>query len=60
MADNYYEINEPFKLQAQHVYVATSSESNEPSINMDNCTSVTNNKIFTIQQMLQPKKIESL
>ena len=44
MADNYNEINEPFKLQAQHVFVATSSESNKLSANMDNYTSVTNNK----------------
>ena len=28
MADNYDEINEPFKLQAQLVFIATSSESN--------------------------------
>ena len=46
MADNYNEINEPFKLQAQHVFVATSSESDELSMNMDNFTSVTNNKMF--------------
>ena len=38
MADNYDEINEPFKLQAQHVFVATSSESDELSANMDNYT----------------------
>ena len=46
MADNYDEINEPFKLQAQQVFVATSSESDELSANMDNYTSVTNNKIL--------------
>ena len=46
MADNYDEINEPFKLQAQHVSVATSSESDELSANMDNYTSVTNNKML--------------
>ena len=46
MADNYDEINEPFKLQAQHVFVATSSESDELSANMDNYTSVTNNKML--------------
>ena len=46
MADNYDEINEPFKLQAQHVFVATSSESDELSARMDNYTSVTNNKIL--------------
>ena len=46
MADNYDEINEPFKLQIQHVFVATSSESDDISANMDNYTSVTNNKIL--------------
>ena len=46
MADNYDEINKPFKLQAQQVFVATSSESDELSANMDNYTSVTNNKIL--------------
>ena len=46
MSDNYDEINEPFKLQAQHVFVATSSESDELSTNMDNYTSVTNNKML--------------
>ena len=46
MADNYDEINEPFKLQAQHAFVATSLESDELLANMDNYTSVTNNKIF--------------
>ena len=40
MADKYEEINEPFKLQAQHVFIATSLESDEPSANMDNYTSV--------------------
>ena len=44
IADNYEEISEPFKLQAQHVFVATSSESDELSANIDNYTSVTNNK----------------
>ena len=46
MADNYDERSEPFKLQAQHVFVANSSESDEPSTNMDNYTSVTNNKML--------------
>ena len=46
MADNYDEIIEPFQLQAQHVFVATSSESDELSANMDNYTSVTNNKML--------------
>ena len=46
MANNYYEINEKFKLQAQHLFVATSSESNELFFNMDNYTFVTNNKMF--------------
>ena len=46
MADNYDENNEPFKLQAQHIFVASSSESDEPSANMDNNTSVTNYKMF--------------
>ena len=46
MADYYNEINEPFKLQAQSVFVANSSESDEPSANMDNYTSVTNNKML--------------
>ena len=46
MADNYDEINEPFKQQAQHVFVATSSESDELSANMDNYTFVTNNKML--------------
>ena len=46
MANNYGKINEPFKLQAQHVFVATSSESDELSANMDNYTSVTNNKML--------------
>ena len=45
MVDDYDEINKPLKLQAQHVFVATSSESDEPSANMDNYTSVTNNKM---------------
>ena len=46
MADNYDEINELFKLQAQHVFVATSWESDELSANMDNYTSVTSNKML--------------
>ena len=46
MADNYDEINEPYKLQTQHAFVATSSESNEPSANMDSYVSITNNKMF--------------
>ena len=44
MADNYNEINESLKLQTQHAFVATSSELDELSANMDNYTSVTNNK----------------
>ena len=60
MADNYDEINEPFKLQAQHVFVATSSESDELSANVDNYTSVTNNKMLYRKQMLQLKKSLSL
>ena len=46
MTDNYEEIHEPFKLQALNVFVATSSESDELSANMDNYTSVTNNKML--------------
>ena len=46
MTDNYDEINEQFKLQAQHAFVETSSESNELSANMNNYTSVTNNKML--------------
>ena len=46
MVDNYDEINEPFKLQAQHVFVATSSVSDELSANMDYCASVTNNNML--------------
>ena len=46
MVDNYDEINEPFKLQSHNVFVATSSESDELSANMDNYTSVTNNKML--------------
>ena len=46
MTDNYDEINEPFKLQTQHVFVATSLELDELSANMDNCTSITNNKML--------------
>ena len=39
MADYYDEINEPLKLQAQDLFEATSSESNEPSDNMGNYAS---------------------
>ena len=46
MVDNYDEINEPFKLQAQHVFVATSLELVELSSNTDNYTFVTNNKLL--------------
>ena len=46
MDDNYDEINKPFKLKAQHAFVATSSKSDESSANMDNYTSVTNNKML--------------
>ena len=46
MDDNYDEINKTFKLPAQHVFVATSSESDELSANMDNYTNVTNNKML--------------
>ena len=46
MADNYDNINDPFKLQAQHVFAATSSESDELSANMDNYTFITNNKML--------------
>ena len=46
MADNYDEINEPFKLQAQYVFAATSSESDESSANIDNYASASNNKIL--------------
>ena len=60
MFDNYDEINELFKLQAQHLFESTSSESYELSENMENYTSVTNNKMFSIQQMLQSKKCLSL
>ena len=44
MADNYDEINEPFKRQAQHVFVETSSQSDEPSANFDNYISFNKNK----------------
>ena len=61
MADSYDEINEPFKLQAQHVFVATSSESDELSVNMDNYTSVTNNKIlYRTADVAVEEKPESL
>ena len=46
MAYNYDEINEPFKLQAQYVFEATSSESDEPSVNINNYTYVTNFKML--------------
>ena len=46
MADNYDKINESFKLQAQHVFVANSSKSDELSANMDYYASVTNIKIL--------------
>ena len=57
LADNYDEINEPFKLQAQHVFVANSSESDELSANMDNYTSVTNNKmlLYTVDVAVDEK-----
>ena len=35
MVDNYDEINNPFKLQVKHLFVATISESDEPSANMN-------------------------
>ena len=61
MADNYDEINEPFKLQAQHVFVANSSESDELSVNMDNYISVTNNKIlYHTSDVVVLEKLESL
>ena len=60
MADNYDEINEPFKLQAQHVFVANSSESDEPSANMYNYVSASKIKCFTIQEMVQSKKNKGL
>ena len=61
MADNYDEINEPFKLQAQHVFVATSSESDELSANIDNNSSVTNNKIlYHTADVAVEEKSESL
>ena len=46
MTDNYDEINEQFKLQAQPLIVETSSESYEPSTNRDIYASVTNNKMI--------------
>ena len=46
MTDNYNEINELFKLQAQHVFMAISSEPNEPSAKMDNYVSITINKML--------------
>ena len=61
MADNYDEINEPFKLQAQHVFVANSSESDKLSANMDNYTSVTNNKmLYHTAVVVVEEKPESL
>ena len=46
MADNYDEINEPFKFQAQHAFVANYSKSDEPSTNIDNYESTTNYKML--------------
>ena len=46
IADKYDEIKEPFILQAKHVFVATSSESDELSANMDNYTFVINYKML--------------
>ena len=46
MADNYDEINELFKLQEKHLFVATSSKSDEPPANIDNYTSITNNRML--------------
>ena len=61
MADNYDEINEPFKLQAQHLIVSTSSESDELSANIDNYTSVTNNKmLYNPTDVAVEEKPESL
>ena len=61
MADNYDEINEPFKLHAQHVFVATSSESDELSANVNNYTSVTNNKmLYHTADVEVEEKLESL
>ena len=61
MADYYDVINEPFKLQAQHVFVATSSESDELSANMDNYASVTNNKmLYHTTDVVIEEKPESL
>ena len=50
---NFDEINKSFKLQAQHLFVATYSESDEPSMNMGKYASITNNKMLYYQQMLQ-------
>ena len=61
MADNYDKINEPFKLQAQHVFVANFLESDELSANMDNYTFVTNNKIlYHTADVVVEEKPESL
>ena len=60
MADNYDETNKLFKLQAQHLFVATSSKSDEPSVNMGKYASITNNKMLYYQQMLQSRKNLSL
>ena len=61
MADNYDDVNESFKLQAQHVFVSTSSESDELSANMDNYTSVTNNKtLYYTADFAVEEKPESL
>ena len=57
----YDEINEHFKLQTQHVLVATSSESDELSANMDNYTSVANNKmLYHTADVTVEEKSESL
>ena len=61
MDNNYDEINEPIKLQAQNVFVVTSSESDEPSTNMDNCASVTNNiMLYYSADIAVEEKAESL
>ena len=56
MIEKYDEINKPFKLQAQHLFMATSSDSDESSTNMNKYASVTNNKMLYLQQMFQSKK----
>ena len=61
MTENYDDINKPFKQQAQHVFVATSSESDELSANMDNYTSVANNKmLYHTADVAVKEKPESL